>query len=203
MHEPALARAAMPAPTVCLGMLLRPYSLGHELWLLRENCAALRGAAEGLSTAVLICCQSWDQLATMRGDRLLSLKLWLWRRRARKLDATVELAKFLSYRNAGFDEFPLSQVIRPTGSDARRLPGAPFILRLQQWLMQDLGLGESAAWDYPVGLAKMRWATHWEEQGGLNVQNAHEAEQDAHVAYWEANGGPEAMRALANGKGKS
>lgn len=37
MHEPLLSRAAAPTKTVVLGLLMRPYSLGHELFLLRED----------------------------------------------------------------------------------------------------------------------------------------------------------------------
>ena len=103
MHEPALSRAALPAPVVCLGMLLRPYSLGHELWLIRESNAALRGSIDGLPAAVLICSQTWDELKAMRSDHLLSLKLWLWKRRTRKLNRETELSAFLSYRAEGLD----------------------------------------------------------------------------------------------------
>jgi hypothetical protein len=186
MHELTLARAALPAPTVCLGMLLRPYSLGHELWLIRENNAALRGSPAGLPGAVLICSQTWTELAAMRADWLLPLKLALWKRRTRKLDGAAELEKFLAYRAEGLLELPLSQVTRPDCASAPRLAGAPFILRLQQWLMLTLDLAEPDAWDYPAGLATIRWATAHEEEGRLNVKNAHEIEFERFVAEHEA-----------------
>lgn len=56
------------------------------------------------------------------------------------------------------------------------------MLSLQQWLMLTLRLTEAEAWDYPVGLAKMRWATYWEREGGLEICNEQEAEFDAAVA---------------------
>jgi|SRR5436190_11042607 len=197
MHEAALSRAALPAPTVCLGMLLHPYSLGHELWLIRESNSVLRGTIDGLPAAVLICCQSWDQLRTMRSDHLLGLKLWLWKRRIQKLDPVKELAAFNAYRAEGLLEFPISEIARADRSNAR-MPGCPFILRLQQWLMREFRLSESEAWDYPVGLAKMRWAAHWEQEGGLDIYNAHEAESDRQIEYWESMGGPSAMRGAMN-----
>ena len=220
MHEPALARAALPAPVVCLGMLLRPYSLGHELWLIRESNAALRGSIDGLPAAVLICSQDWDELRRMRSDHFLGLKLWIWecrmkrkegdflrglsrifankksaliRGNSRKALLEKELATFLAYRAEGLLELPISQVARSDRA-MPRLPGCPFILRLQQWLMTHFHLTESAAWDYPVGLAKMRWAAHWEQEGGLDIYNAHEAESDAQIEYWESLGGPSAMK---------
>ncbi len=239
MHESALARAALPAPTVCLGMLLKEYSLAHELWLLREGNKVITGEGgtgvppvthkapdsilNDLPAAVLICCQSWDQLKSMRSDPLLSLKINIWKWRARRAsrrfnhgqmrkDAASsirvhpcpsvvenpfleqELAKFLAYRNDGLLEFRLSQVPRPDSGPPPRLPGTPFILRLQQWLMVHLRLSEAQAWDYPVGLAKMRWVAHWEQEGGLQVFNAHDAEQEHFIEYWEARGGPSAIR---------
>jgi len=204
MHESALSRAALPAPTVCLGMLLHPYSLGHELWLLREQNDLLRlpppqshQASPELTTpspamllalpaAVLICCQSWTELAVMRRDWTLGLKLWLWRRRTRSMDHVAEVHKFARYRDDGLLELPLSQILKPDKTAPARLPGAPFVLRLQQWLMGQFGLSEAEAWDYPAGLAKMRWAAHWEQEGCLDVYNAHDAEFDAFVADQEA-----------------
>jgi len=202
MHEPALSRAALPAPVVCLGMLLRPYSLGHELWLIRESNAALRGSIDGLPAAVLICSQTWGELRRMRSDHFLGPKLSIWKWRARlqlwnnwrlHFDMPRELATFLAYRAEGLLELPISQVSRSDRA-MPRLPGCPFILRLQQWLMTHFHLSEDEAWDYKVGLAKMRWAAHWEQEGGLDIYNAHEAESDAQIEYWESLGGPSAMR---------
>lgn len=66
------------------------------------------------------------------------------------------------------------------------MPGAPFLLRLYQFLVTHLGVSEAAAWDYPYGFAKMQWQTYWESEGGLDLYNAHEAEFDAYVAQQEA-----------------
>jgi hypothetical protein len=188
MHESALARAALPAPTRCLGRELLPYSLGHELWLIRENNPVLRGGLEGLPGAVFICSRTWTELLEVRSHRWLALDmaLWRWRIRARLSTFDAQLSIFLAYRNEGLLEFPISTIVRPDRGPSQRLPGTPFILRLQQWLMETLGKSEAQAWDYPVGLAKMRWAAHWEAQGGVDVYNAHDAEFDAYVAEQEA-----------------
>jgi hypothetical protein len=167
-------------------MLLRPYSLGHELWLIRENNSVLRGTFFGLPAAVLICCQTWTQLQKMRSDHLLALKLWIWKRRTQKLAIEIELAKFLAYRSEGILEFPISETVKPGGRTRGRLAGAPFILRLQTWLMLTYRLSEAEAWDYPVGLAKMRWESHWEQEGALEIYNAEDGEMDAYIAEREA-----------------
>jgi hypothetical protein len=56
---------------------------------------------------------------------------------------------------------------------------------LQQWLILYLRLSEVEAWDYPYGLAKCRWACYWEQEQGLKIYNAHDAEFDAFVAEQE------------------
>jgi hypothetical protein len=106
----------------------------------------------------------------------------LWRWRIKRMDAAAELARFLSYRNSGLLEFSHSEIIDPDKTESR-MPGTPFILRLQQWLMgEPCRLTESQAWDYPVGLAKMRWQAHGESEGCFQIKNASEAEFDAYIA---------------------
>lgn len=190
MHEPLLAQAALPAPEIVLGMLLRPYSIGHELFLIRERSPLLTSAAasrSALSRAVLICSTSWEEGRHIPFERFLGLKFWIWRRRTRNLPLNGEIVAFRRYRRAGSLEFPLADTIRPSGTPPRP-PGAPFLLRLQQWLMITLNLSESQAWDYPLGLAKMRWATHWEQEAGLEIYNFHDAEFERFVAEQEAGG---------------
>src|SRR2546421_6679103 len=101
MHEPLLAQAALPARSIILGMVLRPYSLGHELFLLREQNPlatvysfgqAGQVRPQDLAQAILICCQSFSECRAMVQDRFLGLKLWVWRRRLRKINFQRELA---------------------------------------------------------------------------------------------------------------
>lgn len=197
MHEDALARAAQPAPVVVLGMLLRPLSIGHILLFHRENLmdAATSGrlTAQQLSSAVLICCQNWAEISTIRQDWLLGVKMWAWRQRVARLAkrhqrdfpalpySVNESRKLIAYLSAGCQQFPASEIERPDRSSPRT-PGTPFLLNLQQWLMVTFGLTESAAWDYPFALAKMRWAAHWEMQGGMEIANGVEAALDDYAA---------------------
>lgn len=194
MHEPLLALAALPAPTVVLGMLLRPYSLGHELFLIREGSPFAPGATQkpelgDLYRAVLICCQTWQETREMPFEPLATLKLWLWKKRMGSgVDFDAERAAFLSYQAQGSLEFPLSDVARPGRGSAPRIAGSPFLLRLHGFVMENLRKSEAEAWDYPLGLAKMRWACFWEQQDGLDVYNAHDAEFDRFIAEQEKKG---------------
>jgi hypothetical protein len=192
MHEAALAGAALPAPSVVLGLLMRPYSLGHELFLLREGNPFLNWTARStrvpgpdkLLEACLICSNSWAENQRMPFDRLLRFKLWIIGWRNRKASWPLEMLKFSAYRQAGSLELPPYDVLDPEREPART-PGSPFLLRLNAWIMAHLGLSEEEAWDYPYGLAKMRWESFWEQEGGFKVTNEDEGEFDAWVEEQE------------------
>ena len=206
MHEAALFRAAQPVPTVVLGMLLRPLSLGHILFYVQsgitDDIAAGKLTAQKLTEAVMFGSQSWDESAGLLSDHLLGLKLWIWRKRveraARRHEKLrrrhsdlrpyfeVEAAKFAGWLQAGCEELPVSDTPRADKGSPARLPGSPFLLRIQQWLMTTLRLTESQAWNYPFGLAKMRWACHWESEGGIDIRNENDESFDRFVREQEA-----------------
>lgn len=198
MHEAALASAALPAPSNILGLLLQPYSLGHELFLIRErNPLATVGTGQDdwskaklpdLAQAVLICCQGWEANRGTWRDPLITLKLGIWKRRIRRMDLSEALASFRVYQVIGSQEFPESPLLEEPNKygPPSRVLGAPFLLRLHQFLVMKLRLSEARAWDYPYGLAKMQWETWWETKGGLRILNLHEAEHLEFVARMEA-----------------
>ena len=191
MHEEILYRAACPAPAVVMGLLLRPYSLGHDLRLtglgnpLHNSDSA---TPRQLSEAVLICSQGWRETERMPWDFLLSFKMWHWRRRVRvwQCKAETELARFIQYRNEGSLEFPPSGVIDPSRPGGTKVAGAPFVLRLHHFLVMHLRLTEAEAWDYPLGLAKCRWGCYWEEYGDAALYNEMEASADAYARKMDA-----------------
>lgn len=187
MHEPQLALAALPANPRIYGVELRDYSLGHELWLTRENSPFLSGATvmpQDVFEAVWICSSTWQELKDARRSFLYLPKLWLLKRNAKKCNRDlkyhpVAVQAFKDYRESGCLELPLSDNVRPERERSRgRECGTPFILRLHQFLCLTYRLSDVEAWDHPVGLAKMRWAAFWEQEGGLDVKNAFDAECD-------------------------
>ncbi len=188
MHEALLSRAALPAPTIVLGLTLRPYSIGHELYLIREQNAIVTGGKPrqaDLAQAALICCNTWAETRKLCGDWLFPLKAWFWKRRARGLIFEVELQAFQDYRAEGSLSLPPSE-ISSVDSAPGRPPGAPFPLRIYQHVISHrLALPETA-WDYPMGLGVMQWQCHWESEGRLEIYNEDEAEHDKHVAECEA-----------------
>jgi hypothetical protein len=167
MHEPLLAQAALAANPRIYGLPLRDYSLGHELFLIRENSAFLFGGEpqpKDIFEAVWICSSTWTDLLRCKSSFFYIPQLCLLKRAAQKINRIPggfekAVATFKAYREQGCSEFPMSDTIRPDRQKSTsRDPGTPFILRLQQFLMLNFRLTEAQAWDYPVGLAKMRWA---------------------------------------------
>jgi hypothetical protein len=190
MHEAAFAAAALPTPTVVLGLLLRPYSLGHELFLIRENNPAVLPGVDAikpkdLTQAALICCQSFAECEAMKRDWLLGFKLWIWEKRVERNSGPGRFEKerqaFVEYRQSGCLEFPESNIEE---TESGRTPGAPFILRLHHFVMS-LGKSEAAAWDYPFGLSKMRQQAFYESEGRYKIYNSHDAGFDRYVEEQE------------------
>lgn len=178
MHEPLLALAALPAPTIIQRTTLRPYSLGHELILIRERNAFIFGGdptRKDLIQAVWICVNTWQENARAHDEFLAPIKARLIARRFRKCNLSQCIQEFRQYLESGSLELPLSDIPRSQKDQApSRFPGAPLILRLHAFVMTHLRKSEAEAWDYPVGLAKMRWAAHWEQEGGLDIYGPHD-----------------------------
>lgn len=195
MHETLLARAARPAPTIVLGLLMRPYSIGHQLLLIREgNPLAESNETDPskLAEAALICSQSWTQVSSMPFDPLIGFKLWLWGFRVRrKLKfITRELQMFVDYRNSGSLAFQPSEFTdTPDSSSVKPKPprGTPPLLILQQFLVSQLHFSDVEAWDHPYGLAMMRWQSHWEGEGAFSVYNDWDHKRNSYIAREEAD----------------
>lgn len=187
MHEALLAQAALPAPSVICGLLMRPYSLGHELFLVREANPILTDpvmADKGhLLQAAWICSCTFRECKETPYAWLSWLKqqIVLWRNR--KTDVTKEISRWLEYRKQGCLEFKRSEITYP-GESSRRV-GAPVLLQLHSFVMAYLRLPEFEAWDYPAGLAKMRWQAHWETEGCYRIYTEAEALHDEAVAEFE------------------
>lgn len=185
MHEAALAEAALPQPAVINGIPLRPYSLGHELCLIREASPFVSGekpTSEHLFKAIWICCNSWVENKTAAEQWLGPLKVRLLCRRFKRANIDQCIEQFTAYRKSGCLQFRLSEIPRPVSREggSRRMAGSPFLLMVQMFLVEHYRLSDEQAWDYPAGLAKMRWQTYWEQQNGLDIYNDQDAKFDAY-----------------------
>ena len=185
MHEPLLRRAANPAPYRILGLVLKPYSIGHAL-LLEEESHTNLPMPVALAAAVWICANSWAENRRMRLSLWSNIKLdiWSWRCRRGRFDFKAEHEAFRRYVRDGSLHFPISEITivgGELGGDPRP-SGAPFLLSLQQFIMMKAGKSEEEAWDYPFGLAKMRMAVYYENEGSLAIKSEAEVIFDQAVA---------------------
>jgi hypothetical protein len=220
MHEAAFSQAALPATAHVLGLKLRPYSLGHELWLLRESNPLAtfseqsidleKFGIEHLLLAVLICRRSYRECCELQeAGWMTRLELAIWNSRMKRAQKAVQsprlvlrdhFAAFLDYQRRGSLEFRCEPP-PDTGSEYRRTLGAPFLLILHDFVMTHCA-GDAAgrparadsgpthlplfdAWDYPMGLAKMRYAAHMEYLGNMRVENGSEFKARMEKEEWE------------------
>ena len=185
MHKPLLRRAANPAPYRILGLVMRPFSLGHAM-LISGDESIKTSMPVALASAAWICSNTWAKNRGTRTDRLASLKMSIWKWRCRKADFPKELAAFQRYVKAGSLEFPISDIYWPGRFEGSRNSGAPLIIRIHDFLCEHFNYTDEEAWDHPFGYAKMRWATHREAEGCLDIQTQGESEFDRKVR--EENG---------------
>lgn len=171
MHELAFSDAVKPGRSIILRLVMRPYSVGHEILLLnKRNAFLMKGFDElplenkvfALSEAALIC----------RDTRIVSFRLWEWLNR--KTNWEREIWKFRTYLHAGSGSPPVESIDAKEGREL----GAPFHASLIQFLIAKLGMSEAQAFAYPMGLAKFHYYTSAEEAGGVKIINTAETEFD-------------------------
>ena len=175
-----------------LGLAMRPYSLGHELWLIRQDnpLAVLFSdskpiPAASLLEAALICEHTFDQNRAMNSSLWETFKIKLWAKRAgKKFNAFAELEKFQKYRNECLVEFPCQSPASSSDSAPSRYLGAPFLIRVHSFLVSQFHLTNSQAWDEPFGFSKMRYAAWMEENRRMEIKNEMDLKVDEAREKW-------------------
>ncbi len=177
MHDLAFADATRPTPVRVLGLTLRPYSIGHEVILLRERNALLWDESEfnalragqqfaALSRAVLVCSRDW-RTNHNSNHREPWLGLWLWT--ARKFrDLALAVAEFRNYRRSAQVELPCSPI--PSDETGRAL-GSPHLGMLF--------LHSGCNWDCPLGQAIWLHGITLERAGSIYLTNSTDEEESA------------------------
>jgi hypothetical protein len=176
MHEAAFANAALPRKVVVLKLPLKPYCIAHELWLISRNNPFVCGGIierRHVEQAVLVCHHSHEEIQRMDSDWLLSLKISIWSRRIRKENTALAVADFKNYLAANTTH-PKTEEI--PSDKTTRAPGAPFIQRLLHFLMFKMKMTESAAMNYPYGLAVWHYSAVAESEEAIMIPNATEIE---------------------------
>ncbi len=174
-----LLRAAAPQPPRCLGLQLRPYSLGHDIILHALDNAFTQGRRDinDLLIGVFICSQSYRDWERASKSIWLPVFLKVWGWFIRKRDFRVESEIFEQYLLAGNDCPDVNQNV----SAEQRELAMPWQERLKVMLMVKLHLTEQEALDRPLALSNMDWCCLGELDGTINLfNNRDEAFLDFH-----------------------
>lgn len=164
-----LLRAAVPKPPRCLGLRLKPYSLGHDLLLSALGNGFLEGSPNfnDLFIGVFICAQDWREWERWEDSRWLSLTLRIWRLFIRAKEIPSAFATFDAYLRSGRDcpdiNIPISK------SSQAGTFGTPWQQRLKIFLVSKLGLTEEEAMSRPLALSNWDWSCYGEMDGTLEL----------------------------------
>jgi hypothetical protein len=189
MHDLPFADAIRPAAVRVLQLLMLPYSVGHELILLRQRNPLLLASAEefarlnaeeqrfAIIAAADVCSQGWAEYhaAYTRWQQHRLDRIWRkWRKAIHEEDYAPAIATWRNYRQAGSADFPTEEMPH-TGGDFRYF-GQPELVSLLNFLAITLRFSEAQVFDYPLGLARMRRLAWLESEGAVRITNAAEAE---------------------------
>jgi hypothetical protein len=124
VHDLAFADSARPVRVVCLRLLLKPYSIGHEILLWRSrnplliftreyfNSLPFPEQCQWLKRAVLICCRDWTQNQyTARNVRLWEIFNW-------NVNWPLAIAEFRNYLDEGRATIPCLSSLVPEDREA-------------------------------------------------------------------------------------
>lgn len=160
MHDLAFADTARPTPVRVLGLTLRDYSIGHELFLLRERNPFLCATRDefnqfppheqvyAIKRAALICSRPWRlnvgaELGTYKEPHL---RLWAWAIRWELHNVPLAIADFRNYLAEACKLLPLLSSSVPEDAEAYEIAnkgeklgsgralGSPFMAQLMVYL---------------------------------------------------------------------
>jgi hypothetical protein len=208
-HEISFVDAVIQPEVRVLGLKLKPFSIGHEVLLLRGrnplviltgkqfNVFTPESQYKAIQDATLICHNSW--LKNHRPQR--GLGFWKWR--IRKMDHGQALVDFANYRAAGstFPRGPSKEAVAALYKDDEpgRFLGAPFLCRLYQFIIglpdREIRIHGKTAFDFPLGLATFLYMSKLEQDGGCKIEN--DKEEQARLEWEAALAGVSSDRRIA------
>lgn len=207
MHEFSVADAFRPAPAAVLGLPLEPYSIGHELLLLRRRNAFLT-----LSAYDFAALEFWKQLHAIHeliwicsdpysardrfeqpswfavGLRWNEWKRRRWVKRQKHLlpeDYALAEADVRNYLNEAHPIIPTPgkhaiDVLYPEDNSKGRAFGQPLLISLYHFVI-DLPAQErpACAWDYPFARAMWLFFGKLESNGAFRIENFDERDEQS------------------------
>ena len=188
-------RAARPEPPRCIGLQLKPYSLGHHITLMSYDSSFARGMSphfDDLILSVLVCSMSWSEWNEWRRSWKLPIFLKVWGWLMGKFDLRSAAKTFSEYISEGC---ACPEVAVPASGKSLC---AAWESRLKLFLVKELRLTHEQAMDYPLSLAWHEYSAHGELEGTLTLLS------DADIATQDFLGSEEMQRLVqeANESGK-
>ncbi len=186
--EELFVAGLIPKPVRILRVPLLPYSIGHELILVRErnpllaprehfNQLPIAEQIKAIVRAVQVCSRTWEQ--NKRPDRWV--KFWCWL--IRRSDFPLAIAEFRNYRDEG-STFPPIWEEPGDGEDKGRKLGSPHMARLLDYSLQVCG---PAAFDAPLGAMQWLYLSSCEAEGLINIANEHERQIKEEIEQHQAD----------------
>lgn len=166
MPADSFASIMVQPPVIrCIGVEMRPFSLGHHLLLEHERSPFVIGGSfpsyADLIAAAFTCAHTWEEnLALRRSPRRMKLRAWVWGRLAGNFDVAVEILHINQYiRDA--EIIPEQRKSKPGTS---RYLFSDWPTRLLAHLLS-LGYSESEALNLPLAQANRLFVAHLEVNG--------------------------------------
>lgn len=176
----AFKQALSPAKAKCLGLELKPLTLGHVRLLLREDVAFVSGGSATLPDlvlAVFICSQDWkaaEKALSSWWDRPF-FRLWGWY--CRKLIFPQECRAFLDYFGASTSLPAIKTIVTASNAGtASRDFASPFYFRLVARMIGTLGQSWERAHDTTVAEANCLWCSFAEIENKIQLWTPQELE---------------------------
>ena len=162
-------QAAIPEPVTLLGQRLHPFSLGHYILLERFKSPFILGGnadVTDLFTAVLICCNEYDEFIDLiKEDDLISI-VKSWAKRLGDFDPQEIAQAFNEYITDSFSNFP-KYWYEDSGNTKKM--GAPFVQSIKVRLMRSFSLTEAETLNRPLGTSVWDVATLMEQDGVIKI----------------------------------
>lgn len=180
-------RAAVPHLPICLGMQLRPYSLGHHTLLcasaspfITNGSDDMRSMHVGLVSGAFICSRGWRETHEWFGSWKLGFWFRLWGFFMRRADIAAEAEVFKNYVAEGERRPDISS---PANG---KMLVARWESRIKLFLIKELRLTVEEAMDYPLAMAWQEYCAHNEQEDRMTLVS--DGQMDA-VSFFQSEDG--------------
>lgn len=188
MHDLQFSDSVRPTQARVLGLMMLPYSIGHEIILLSQRNPLLfdqqffdklEFSEQRLAVvrAALVCYKGWRQSFVPEKNLLL----WGWKNR--KANISLEIAEFRNYRTAGSasppspskEDYEIANGLQ--NEESGREFGGSHLARLLAYVsVISKSMGYDTPYDFPFGLANFMYLSDLEIAGNCRIENSREAQ---------------------------